>query len=221
MAEPFPSYLAGVAAAYDGVAGLYTELFADVLDRQPLERALLVAFADIVRERGGPVADLGCGPGYAAACLHRSGLEVFGLDLSAEMVSLARRSHPELRFEVGSMTALDLPDQTLGGVLCRYSLIHTPPADILAVLAEIHRVLAPGGHLLLGFPAADESAAGVQAYDHRVAPAYRWPPDDLARLARQAGLVEVAQLVRAPTGEERGRQAQLLACRPGAAPSTR
>jgi ubiquinone/menaquinone biosynthesis C-methylase UbiE len=115
---------------------------------------------------------------------------------------------------VGTMTALDLPDGILSGALCRYSLIHTPPADIPAILAEIHRVLAPGGHLLLGFLATDEPAAGVHAYDHRVTGAYRWPPDHLTELARQAGLVEVAQLVRAPTDEERGRQAQLLARRP-------
>ncbi|CAI7980797.1 Class I SAM-dependent methyltransferase [Frankia sp. Hr75.2] len=213
MAESAPSYLATVAAAYDGVAEVYAELFADVLDRQPLERALLSAFADVVRDLAGPVADLGCGPGYATAYLHRLGLDVFGVDLSPEMVALARSSHPGLRFEVGTMTALDLPDRALSGALCRYSLIHTPPADIPAVLAEVHRVLAPGGHLLLGFLATDESAAEVHAYDHRVTGAYRWPPDHLAGLARQAGLVEVAQLVRAPTDEERGRQAQLLARR--------
>jgi SAM-dependent methyltransferase len=214
MTEPAPSYLATVAAAYDGVAEVYAEHFADVLDRQPLERALLAAFADIVRDLAGPVADLGCGPGYATAYLHRLGLDVFGVDLSAAMVTSARSAYPGLRFDVGTLTALDLPDRTLGGALCRYSLIHTPPADIPAVLAEVHRVLAPGGHLLLGFLAADESAARVHAYDHRVARAYRWPPDHLARLASQAGLVEVAQLVRAPVGEERGRQAQLLARRP-------
>jgi SAM-dependent methyltransferase len=214
MAESAPNYLATVAAAYDGVAEVYAELFADVLDRQPLERALLSAFADLTRPLPGPVADLGCGPGYATAHLHRSGLDVFGVDLSPEMIAIARRSHPQLRFELGTMTALDLPDGILSGALCRYSLIHTPPADIPVILAEIHRVLAPGGHLLLGFLATDEPAAAVHAYDHRVTGAYRWPPDHLAELARQAGLVEVAQLVRAPTDEERGRQAQLLARRP-------
>ncbi|MEX5633703.1 class I SAM-dependent DNA methyltransferase [Parafrankia sp. FMc2] len=213
MAEPAPSCLADVAAAYDRVADVYAELFADVLDRQPLERALLAAFADLVRDAAGPVADLGCGPGYASAHLHGLGLDVFGVDLSAEMVALARRSHPGLRFEVGTLTGLDLPDCALGGALCRYSLIHIPPTEIPAVLAEIHRVLVPDGHLLIGFLAADEPTATVHAYDHRVAPAYRWAPGHLAEVARQAGLVEVAQLVRAPVEDERGRQAQLLARR--------
>ncbi|CUU60955.1 Methyltransferase domain-containing protein [Parafrankia irregularis] len=214
MAESAPGYLATVAAAYDGVAEVYAELFADLLDRQPLERALLSAFADLVRPLPGPVADLGCGPGHVTAHLHGLGLDVFGVDLSPEMVALARSTHPGLRFDVGTMTALNLPDRTLGGALCRYSLIHTPPADLPAALAEVHRVLAPGGHLLLGFLATDEPGAEVHAYDHRVTGAFRWPPGRLAELATQAGLVEVAQLIRTPTDGERGRQAQLLARRP-------
>lgn len=165
MVEPAPSAprgVAAVAAAYDGVAEVYAALFADVLDRQPLERALLSVFADMVRDLPGTVGDLGCGPGYATAYLHRVGLDVFGVDLSVEMIVLARRSHPGLRFEVGTLTALDLPDRALSGALCRYSLIHIPPAELPAVLGEVHRVLPPGGHLLLGFLATDESAAGVR-----------------------------------------------------------
>jgi len=209
-----PNYLTTVAAAYDGVAEAYATLFADALDRQLLERAMLAAFADLVRDLPGPVADLGCGPGYATAHLRGLGLDVFGVDLSPEMIALARGAHPGARFELGSMTALDLPDRALSGALCRYSLIHTPPADLPAVLAEVHRVLAPGGHLLLGYLPADEAATEAQPYDHRVTAAYRWPPAQLAGLASRAGFVEVAQLVRAPTEEERGRQAQLLARRP-------
>ncbi|MBL7501688.1 methyltransferase domain-containing protein [Frankia sp. CNm7] len=214
MAEPVPSYLHDVASAYDDVAARYSELFATVLDRQPLERALLAAFADLVRDLGGPVADLGCGPGHVTAHLRELGLDVFGVDVSPAMVTLARGAYPQLRFDEGTMTALDLPDRSLGGVLARYSLIHTPPGDVPAVLAEVHRVLAPGGYLLLGFLATDDPATEVHAYDHRVSVAYRWPPDQLATLLSKAGLVEAARLVRAPVEEERGRQAQLLARRP-------
>jgi SAM-dependent methyltransferase len=211
VSDPDPNQLMSVAAAYDGVAELYAATFADILDRQPLERALLVAFADLVRD--GSIADLGCGPGHTTAYLHGLGIDVFGVDLSAAMVALARRAYPDLRFEEGTLTALDLPDRAFGGVLCRYSLIHLPPADLPVALAEVHRVLTPGGYLLLGFLATDEAVTDVHPYDHRVAPAYRWPPDQLARLAAQAGLTEVARLVRAPMDGERGPQAQLLARR--------
>ncbi|GAB2863304.1 class I SAM-dependent methyltransferase [Lentzea nigeriaca] len=196
-------------AAYDSVASLYAELFGNVLDTLPLERALLAAFADLVRAGGnGQVADVGCGPGHVTAHLRGLGLDVFGTDLSPEMIAIARRAHPDLRFDVGSMTALDLADGVLGGVLANYSFIHTPPAQLPAVFAEFARVLAPGGHLLLGFFAGDDPEP--LEFDHKVAPAYWWSPESLANLVGQAGFVEVARLVRAANEGERGPQGQLL-----------
>ncbi|MGW4848298.1 class I SAM-dependent methyltransferase [Nocardia brasiliensis] len=57
----------------------------------------------------GPVADVGCGPGEVTAHLHELGVDAFGIDLSPAMIDVARRDHPGLRFEVGSMTELNLP----------------------------------------------------------------------------------------------------------------
>ncbi|SFJ44518.1 class I SAM-dependent methyltransferase [Amycolatopsis sacchari] len=196
-----------VSHAYDAVAALYAELFSDMLETLPLERALLAAFAELVRDRG-PVADVGCGPGQVTAHLHALGLDTFGVDLSAEMVALARRAHPGLRFDEGSMTALDLGDGVLGGVLAFFSTIHTPPPELPAVGAEFRRVLAPGGHLLLGFLAGDGPLP--REVDHKVAPAYEWPPDALADLLREAGFSEVGRMERAPHEGERFRSGYLL-----------
>ncbi len=208
-----PPVLHDTRAAYDAVASLYAELFSDVLESLPLERALLAAFAELVRAHDvGPVADVGCGPGHVTAHLHALGLPAFGIDLSPAMIALARRAHPDLRFEEGSMTALDLADGVLGGVLASYSTIHTPPRQLPAVFTEFQRVLAPGGHLLLGFIAGDDPLP--QEYDHKVVLAYRWSPDSLADLLRQAGFVEVARLLREPREGERFRQAHLLVRKP-------
>ncbi|GAA5021634.1 class I SAM-dependent methyltransferase [Kitasatospora paranensis] len=199
--------------AYDGVAVRYAELFATELERNPLDRALLGAFAELVADAGGrPVADAGCGPGSVTAHLHGLGVDVFGVDLSAAMVGLARQAYPGLRFAEGSMTALEAADGSLGGVVARYSVIHTPPEHVPAVLAEFRRVLAPGGHLLLAFQA--DTAPGAHAFDHRVTLAYRWCPDTLAGLVAAAGLTETVRLVREPGPAERFLQAWLLARRP-------
>ncbi|MET1074345.1 MAG: class I SAM-dependent methyltransferase [Umezawaea sp.] len=204
-----PSDVRDTRAAYDAVASLYAELFSDVLDSLPAERALLAAFAELVRDHdAGPVADVGCGPGHVTAHLHALGVTAFGVDLSPAMVALARRARPDLRFDEGSMTALDLSDGVLGGVLASYSTIHTQPQRLPAVFIEFRRVLAAGGHLLLGFIACDDPVP--QEYDHKVAPAYRWSPNSLADLLRRAGFVEVARLVREPREGERSRQAHLL-----------
>ncbi|TKG72699.1 class I SAM-dependent methyltransferase [Prauserella endophytica] len=209
-----PSVLHDTRSAYDAVASRYAELFSNVLETLPMERAMLAAFAELVRaHNAGPVADIGCGPGQVTAHLHALGPATFGIDLSSEMVALARRAHPDLRFEEGSMTALDLADGVLGGILAFYSIIHTPPRQLPVVFTEFRRVLAPGGHLLLGFFAGDDPLP--REFDHKVTLAYRWSPDSLAELSRQAGFVEVARLLREPHEDERQfQQAQLLVRKP-------
>ncbi|MEV5280030.1 class I SAM-dependent methyltransferase [Streptomyces sp. NPDC051994] len=204
-----PSHLTATADAYDAVAVLYAELFRDAYAELPLDRAVLAAFADSVRAAGaGPVAELGCGPGHVTAHLRDLGLDVFGVDLSPVMIDLARRAYPDLRFEVGSMDALDLADGTLAGIASWYSVIHTPPREIPAYIGEFGRLLAPGGHLLLAF--FESEGDPVTAFDHKVTTAYRWPIDDLAALAREAGFAEVGRMLREPREGERFRRGHLL-----------
>ncbi|MBK3644259.1 methyltransferase domain-containing protein [Streptomyces sp. MBT33] len=100
-----PSYLAAVRESYDTVADAYAEQVPRPADLDPPARALLGMFAETVREAGlGPLADLGCGPGYVTAHLAALGTPVFGIDLSPRMVELAcplRRvpPHPRCRHE--------------------------------------------------------------------------------------------------------------------------
>ncbi|MFC8589326.1 class I SAM-dependent methyltransferase [Streptomyces sp. NPDC057217] len=190
--------------AYDAVASTYEEMFRDTLRDRPLDRAALDVFAEVVRAAGGGrVADLGCGPGHITAHLDGLGLSAYGVDASPAMIGLARRAHPHLRFEVGSMDALDIADGTLDGVLSRWSVIHLPPDRLPPVLAEFHRVLAPGGHLLIGFSGSEGPEHPTQVFDHAVAPAYRWWPDRLSALLRAHGLAETARTVREPEPADR------------------
>ncbi|MGZ4547872.1 MAG: class I SAM-dependent DNA methyltransferase [Blastococcus sp.] len=210
---PDPTYLDSVRAAYDTVAADYAELLRTELARKPLDRAMLGAFAELVHvDAEAPVADVGCGPGRVTAHLHTLGLPVFGIDLSPAMVAVARRTHPELRFDEGSMTALDLPDASLGGLVAWYSVIHTPPELLPGVFAEFARVLRPAGHLLLAFQAGDELVHLEQAYGHALSlDAYRLDPGRVVDLLERAGLDVHAQLVREPEPPEKTRQAYLLA----------
>ncbi|MDT0447825.1 class I SAM-dependent DNA methyltransferase [Streptomyces hesseae] len=208
MIEPSP-YLRTTADAYDAVAVRYAEFVRGSLDALPLDRAVLAAFAELVRtSAAGPVAELGCGPGHMTAHLRDLGLDAFGIDLSPVMIDLAREAHPDLRFEVGSMDALDLADGELNGVVSWYSVIHTPPQAIPSYFAEFRRVLAPGGHLLLAF--FESEGEPVTAFDHKVTTAYRWPIDELAGLAGEAGFVEVGRMLREPREDERFRRGHLL-----------
>jgi len=202
--------------AYDAAASVYAERFRDALRDRPLDRAMLGVLAEAVRTGGGgDVADLGCGPGHVTAYLRELGLEAFGVDASPAMVELALGLYPGVRFEVGSMGALDLADGALAGALARWSVIHTPPSELPCLLAEFRRVLAPGAPLLLAFWSTGDPSDPPEPVDHAVTTAYRWSPDHLAALLRAAGLAETARTLREPEPGDRRkfREVHLLARR--------
>jgi len=208
-----PAHVQATRLAYDAVAADYAELLRDELERKPFDRATLGAFVALVREDGGgDVADLGCGPGRVTAHVHALGVAAFGIDLSPAMVAVARASYPGLRFDVGSMAALDLVDDSVAGVLAWYSIIHTPPAELPQLFTEMHRVLRPGGHLLVAFQVGDGCVHLEQAYGHELSlDAHRLPPDLVAEHLTGAGLSVTARLLREPTGREKTPQAYLFA----------
>ena len=209
--------LAAIRASYDTVASDYADLLRDNLAQQPYDRAVLGLFAELVTDGGGaPVADVGCGPGRITAHLARSGLDAFGIDLSPAMIEIARRDHPSLRFEVGSMTDLALEGASLGGLLGWYSLIHLPDEVIPGVLAHFHRALRPGGLALLAFHVGDESRLKTSGYgDHPMRlHVHRRPPERVAGWLADAGFVVETRIVREPEGIETVPQAYLLARKP-------
>jgi SAM-dependent methyltransferase len=196
--------------SYDAVAETYAKLFGDELAGKPLDRALLAAFAETV---SGPVADLGCGPGHVTAYLHRLGCEAFGVDLSPEMVAVARRAYPALSFSVGDLTQLDITSGSLGGIVAFYSIIHLPLDRLPVALAEFARVLAPGGRVLLAFQTgADERLHQTDWHGHAVAlDHYRRTPADVTAHLASAGLHVNATLTRDPEPTESAHRCYLLA----------
>lgn len=214
-------FLAAARTSYDAIAPAYAEAFSDwPADSHPLDRSLVSAFAELARGHSpAPVADLGSGPGSVTAHLDGLGLPVFGVDLSPRMVSLARRAYPELRFHVGSMTSLDLPDETLGGILALYSIIHVPDDHLPATFAEFHRVLRPGAPVLLAFQSGDteDRLHMTERFGQEIALDYYWhTPDTVADALTKAGLQLRARVLREPEGEEKRARAFLLARKPGA-----
>ncbi|MEU1588823.1 class I SAM-dependent methyltransferase [Micromonospora sp. NPDC005710] len=183
-------WLADTRTSYDTVAVSYANLVRDLLADAPYERDALASFAELVAANGGgPVADVGCGTGRITAHLHTLGVDAFGIDLSPGMIAVARRDHPELSFEVGSMTDLDLADGSVAGLVAWYSLIHVPDARIDAVFAHFQRVVRPGGPLLLGFHVGDGTTLKTEGYGgHPMnVHVHRRQPAEVAAWVRQYG----------------------------------
>lgn len=175
----------------------YAEFARDPANTAAPARGILRSFAELVLAHGGGagVLDAGCGPGHLTATLADLGVAARGIDLSPVAIRLAREARPDLVFEVGSFFALGFEDDRFDGVLAHFSLIHTPPADLPAALAELVRVLRPGGVLLVGFQTGGDEIGPSEPFDHKVSPAYRWPVDAMAALLGAHGVSEIARLV--------------------------
>jgi 2-polyprenyl-6-hydroxyphenyl methylase/3-demethylubiquinone-9 3-methyltransferase len=99
---------------------------------------------------GRTVLDLGCAGGFMAEALARRGAVVTGIDPAADAVASAR-AHASaeglsIRYDEGTGEALPYPDAAFDAVVCVDVLEHV--ADLDAVLAEVRRVLKPGGWFL-------------------------------------------------------------------------
>jgi ubiquinone/menaquinone biosynthesis C-methylase UbiE len=194
------TWLADTASSYDTVAESYAEFVSDALEKQPYLKAALTLFAAQV---DGPAVDVGCGPGHFTAYLASLGVDASGIDLSPGMIDLARRSHPELRFEVGSMTDLALPDASVAGVLASWSLIHLPDDAVPVALSHFQRVLRPGGLLVIGYHVGAGTRLKTEGYGGhpmRVHVHLR-QPWWLARRVREAGFTVDAEWLLSPEAE--------------------
>jgi SAM-dependent methyltransferase len=205
-----------IRACYDAVAREYAERFADELAHKPLDRELLSRFASEVNGRG-EVYDLGCGPGQTTAFLHSRGACVRGLDLSADLVREARQRHPDIEFEQGDMLALPLADDSLAGVVAFYAIVHLSPAGLRRALEEMHRVLRPGGQLLLAFHTGKGSIHLDEFLGRSVSLDFVFfNPQDVASELIQAGFVAEETIERDPYPEVEypSRRAYLFARKP-------
>ena len=133
-------------SGYDAIARIYDPWSVTVVEDVPF-------YQEEARRFGGPVLELGVGSGRIAIPLACDGFQVVGVDLSAGMLEVAGESASlagvELDLRLGDMR--DPPvEGTFPLVIIPFrSLLHMETdADRRAVLRAVHRVLAPGGHLV-------------------------------------------------------------------------
>lgn len=203
-------------ASYDAVAEEYVRRIAGELEHKPLDRGLLDRFAASVRT-GGPVCDMGCGPGHVTRYLHDRGLQICGYDLSTKMMEAARRLNPGMEFRQADMTALDLPDKAWAGIVAFYSIIHIPRDEVVQALSEFHRTIQPGGLLLLAFHIGDETLHLDDWWEQKVnVDFFFFRVEEMTTYLRRAGF-EIEQIVERepyPDVEHQSRRAYIFARRP-------
>lgn len=187
-------------AGYAPVAAAYAEHLADELRSKPLDRAWLRAFAE--RVDAGFVIDIGCGPGHITAFLADAGTNVEGMDLSPAMLETARTRHPHLTFREGDMFALPYADDSAGGAVLFYAIVHLQTRELAGAFRELHRVLAPGGLATLAFHAGSETKHVDELFGCATSLDFVFHPPDavIGELAR-AGFTLEARLDRQPASD--------------------
>jgi ubiquinone/menaquinone biosynthesis methyltransferase len=207
-------------ATPDGKRRYVSRLFSTIADRYDLITVLLsygqdrrwknrlVAMAPV--NAGSRALDLATGTGDLAYALHARGARVIGLDLTPRMIELARIKRPGAppgslpSFLVGDMMALPFPDESFDVVTTGYGIRNVP--TIGPALAEIRRVLRPGGTLLsldfnrpsnplvraiyLAYLTVVGSTLGLAL--HGDPDTYRYIPESIRRYPGAAGVCAIA-----------------------------
>ena len=143
---------------------------------------------------GEQVLDVGCGTGTlamdVARRVGRAG-RVAGVDPGTEQIARARskaaRSHVPIEFQIGVIEQLPFPDQTFDVVLSTLMMHHLPTPLKRQGLAEIARVLKPGGRLVIADFKRKKDRAGQAARFHAGGSSMQ----DLAAMVSDAGFEDL------------------------------
>lgn len=173
-------------------AGSYDRHWMQRVIFEPVQRAVL-ELAALEVARPGAILDIGCGTGrlLRSAEARFPDAELVGVDAAVEMVRQAEASRPDgsrIRFQQATAEALPFPNARFDLVFSTVTFHHWH--DQTRAIAEVARVLAPGGRWLL----ADFIATGPMRYVRRILRLRRFPerPQLDDRLSA-AGLAVVAE----------------------------
>jgi len=160
--------MAAAAKAYKGIGmeGWVARSYEATTRRDMPEFVKLAARIAAIVPLGAAVLEIAPGPGFLSIELARRGLAVMAVDVSKTFVEIARRNAADAavaaRFELGDAAALPIADASVDFVVCRAAFKNfTQPVK---ALAEMRRVLRPGGTALLIDMRRDASMAAVRQY---------------------------------------------------------
>jgi SAM-dependent methyltransferase len=168
--------------------------------------------------------DLGCGTGRSFGLLERAGYRIAGLDPIPAALQASRRRTGAARLIQSVADALPLRDSSVGLALAIGLLFHHSPGELPAALAEIARVLQPGGAAILHFLEDGDSRrewhaavdpATISANSRQALILSFWPRPRLEALLAGAGLL-VTEINLHITDQSDGQRREWVAiCRGG------
>jgi len=211
-------YISENTSAYDEIASLFSSTREYIWkDIKPLKR-----FAT----KGDRILDIGCGNGRLYQLFEDLSTSFTGIDISENLITIAKEKYPDARFEVSDMRALPFDDARFDIAYSIAAVHHLPPEGQQEVLTEVARVLAPGGlfvmtnwnflgrwtrkriekgRYLVG-DTPDHIIANFISGDKKTnAPRHYWniTPEQMSQMAEAAGFI-VHEQYYSKNGEEEG-----------------
>jgi ubiquinone/menaquinone biosynthesis C-methylase UbiE len=202
---------------YDTVAKAYAEAFIGEHEKKPKDQEILYRFSKAVGAKK-PVWDFGCGPGQTTRYLKELGIEISGLDLSEKMIEHARRLHPEINFRKGNILELEFDDDSIGGVVAFYAIVHFTEEQVEIAFRETFRVLQPGGLFLFTYHLGDETIRLKEFLGKKIDIDFMFfTTDFITSNLEKSGFEKIETIVRAPYPgvEYESQRAYVFAEKPG------
>ncbi|MEK6639241.1 MAG: class I SAM-dependent methyltransferase [Nitrospirota bacterium] len=158
---------------------------------------------------GASLLDLGCGGGQDAGDLDRRGYHVVGVDRTSALLSAGRRRYPSLPLVRADLRDLPFQAMSFDGFWAAASLMHFPKPDARRILADLYKLVRPGGLFAATVTYGSKSRLVTDGW---VPGRYfaRWRKDELARAVRRAGWT-ILELNVVTNRERKGRWVNLLA----------
>jgi SAM-dependent methyltransferase len=160
---------------------------------------------------GARLLDLGCGGGQDAGDLDRRGYCVVGLDRTSALLSAGRRRYRSLPLVSADLRDLPFQAMSFDGLWAAASLMHLPKPVARRILADLCRLVRPGGLLAVTVTHGVKSRLVTDGW---VPGRYfaRWRKDELARAVRRAGWT-ILELKVITNRERKGRWINFIARR--------
>ncbi len=184
---------------YDRIAGDYAAAYDNLDDESDL--VFLNTYIKYMQP-GEKVLDLGCGTGFACGYFAKHGLRPFGIDLSKNMIAIARKNFPELEFRVENMLDF-VPDGQFDAIYAGYSLHHFTQKEVEKVISNFSDYLKRGGMVGL----VVQKGVGEFETDEPFLPGekifvYLFDEKNIAKLLSENGIEVVETKIKKPTKGE-------------------
>jgi ubiquinone/menaquinone biosynthesis C-methylase UbiE len=184
---------------YNKIADHYAKYVAEKCPKEDLEKFIQHLPNNAL------VLDVGCAAGRDTALFSMRGFEVVGIDLSENLLEIAREKYPEIEFIKMDMRRLKFEDEIFDGIWANATILHLPRKDVPQALSEFHRVLKADGILHVGVKRGegvgftqDQYAANERRYFTY------FELEEMEQLVREAGFEIIDSFIDNPSKRKAG-----------------